>query len=110
MRVLLDECLPRRLSIEISGHAVSTVPQAGWAGISNGKLLARIDGNYDAFITVDKNLPSQQNTTGLSFGIIVLRAPSNQLGDLRPLIPQILVALQTLLPGQVIRVTLAVSN
>jgi hypothetical protein len=57
MRVILDECLPRRLGLELSGHLVSTVPLAGWAGISNGKLLARINGNYDAFITVDKNLP-----------------------------------------------------
>lgn len=45
MRVLLDECLPRRLGLELSGHMVSTVPQAGWAGISNGKLLALFAGN-----------------------------------------------------------------
>ncbi len=59
MRVILDECLPRRLGLELPGHLVSTVPLAGWAGISNGELLARIDGNYDAFVTVDKNLPAQ---------------------------------------------------
>ena len=58
MRVILDECLPRRLGLELSGHLVSTVPLAGWAGVSNGKLLARIAGNYDAFVTVDKNLPA----------------------------------------------------
>ena len=53
MRVLLDECLPRRLGLELTGHLVSTVPQAGWAGISNGKLLALIASNYDTFLTVD---------------------------------------------------------
>ena len=101
MRVLLDECLPRRLGLELTGHLVSTVPQAGWAGISNGKLLALIADNYDAFLTVDKNLPAQQNTAALSFGVIVLRAPSNQLADLRPLIPRILAALTALQPGAV---------
>ena len=105
MRVILDECLPRRLSLELSGHLVSTVPLAGWAGVSNGKLLARIAGNYDAFVTVDRNLPAQQRTAVLPFGVIVLRAPSNQLSDLRPLVPQILAALATVQPGQVVKVS-----
>ena len=60
MRIILDECLPRRLGLELPGHLVTTVPLAGWASVSNGRLLARINGNYDAFITVDKNLPAQQ--------------------------------------------------
>jgi hypothetical protein len=105
MRVILDECLPRRLGLELSGHLVSTVPLAGWAGVSNGKLLARIAGNYDAFVTVDRNLPAQHKTAVLPFGVIVLRAPSNQLSDLRPLVPQILAALAALQPGQVVTVT-----
>ena len=50
MRVILDECLPRRLGSDLAGHLVTTVPQAGWAGVSNGKLLALIAGTYDAFI------------------------------------------------------------
>lgn len=107
MRVILDECLPRRLGLELAGHLVSTVPLAGWAGVSNGKLLARIAGNYDAFVTVDKNLPSQQKTVALPFGVIVLRAPSNQLSDLRPLVPKILAALASLHPGQVVTVSAA---
>jgi len=104
MRVILDECLPRRLGVELSGHLVSTVAQASWAGIANGKLLARIQDIYDAFITVDKNLPAQQKTAALSFGVIVLRAPSNKLDDLKPLVPQILAALSSLQPGQVVLV------
>lgn len=107
MRVILDECLPRRLGLELSGHLVATVPQTGWAGISNGKLLALIAGNYDAFVTVDKNLPAQQKTAALTFGVIVLRAPSNQLSDLRPLVPQILAALASLKPGTVVIVSAA---
>jgi len=78
------------------------VPQVGWAGVANGKLLARIQGNYDAFITVDKNLPAQQKTAALSFGVVVLRASSNKLEDLKPLVPQILVALSSLQPGRIV--------
>jgi hypothetical protein len=100
VRVILDECLPRRLGLELSGHIVSTVPIEGWAGISNGKLLERIRGNFDVFITVDKNLLTQQKATELSFGVVVLRARSNKLEDLRPLVPSILAALVSLQPGQ----------
>ena len=56
MRVLLDECLPKDLARELPGHAVKTVPQAGWTSISNGKLLRLIadSGRFDAFLTMDK--------------------------------------------------------
>jgi predicted nuclease of predicted toxin-antitoxin system len=42
MRVLLDECFPKRLRRELTGHIVSTVPQEGFGGFKNGKLLAAI--------------------------------------------------------------------
>jgi hypothetical protein len=59
MRVILDECLPRRLGSELSGHAVFTVQQVGLAGLANGELLARIQGSFDAFVTIDQNLEAQ---------------------------------------------------
>ena len=102
MRVLLDECLPRKLGVELVGHTVTTVPKAGWAGIVNGKLLGLIHGNFDAFITVDKNMPAQQNMAALSFSIIIFRAPSNRLKDLKPLVPKLLAALSNTRPGQVV--------
>ncbi len=104
MRVILDECLPRRLGKELGGHIVATVPQAGWAGVTNGELLKRIAGAYDAFITIDSNLPAQQHTANLSFGVIVLHARSNRLDTLRPLVPNILAALAVLKPADIIQV------
>jgi len=101
MRVILDECLPRRLSRELPGHDVTTVPAAGWAGVVNGALLRRISGSYEAFVTIDGNLPAQQNTGNLDFAVIVLRARTNKIEDLRPLIPNILAALLSTKPGQV---------
>ena len=53
MRVVLDECLPKRLTRELPGHEARTVQQMGWSGISNGKLLSLIRGQFDAFLTVD---------------------------------------------------------
>jgi predicted nuclease of predicted toxin-antitoxin system len=105
MRVLLDECLPRKLGLLLTGHEVTTVQRAGWAGIVNGRLLALIAGNYAAFITVDKNIPAQQNTAALPFGIVIVRCSTNQLADLKPLLPQVLTALANLRPGQVVIVS-----
>jgi predicted nuclease of predicted toxin-antitoxin system len=102
MRVLLDECLPQRLAHALTGHVVSTVAGVGWAGTKNGHLLARISGNFDAFVTVDKNLPAQQKMTALPFGVIVVRAESNTLQCLLQYVPQLLGALEVILPGQIV--------
>lgn len=72
--------------------------------MTNGKLLAKLHGNYDAFITVDKNLPAQQKLAGLSFGTVVLRAKSNRVEDLLPLVPAMLEALERLRPGTVVTI------
>ena len=61
MRVLLDECVDRGLAALITGHDVKTVPEAGWASRKNGELLSLAQREFDAFVTVDGNLPSQQN-------------------------------------------------
>jgi predicted nuclease of predicted toxin-antitoxin system len=98
MRLLLDECVPARLRRALPLHQVTTVVQAGWAGIKNGKLLALAATNFDAFITVDKNLPYQQNALALPIAVIVLDAPSNELPYLLSLMPQLDAALAQLKP------------
>ena len=103
MRILLDECLPKDLGGELSGHHVKTVPQAGWASISNGKLLALIaaSGKFDLFLTVDKNLPHQNKTKTLPFAIVVLRSKSNSISAIRPFAPEILRRLDGFKSGHV---------
>jgi predicted nuclease of predicted toxin-antitoxin system len=104
MRVLLDECLPRRLKKELIGHEVQTVPEAGWAGKKNSELIRLALGRFEAFLTIDQNLPAQQILAGVPLGVIVLRAPSNRFADLQPLVPRILEALRSIQAGQVVHV------
>ncbi len=99
--MLLDECVDRRLAGDIVGHDVKTVPEAGWAAFSNGDLLVRAQQEFDAFVTVDRNLPFQRDLSRFSVAVIVLRAPSNRVTDLRSLIPQLLVALPVAKHGAV---------
>jgi hypothetical protein len=72
----------------------------GWATIENGELLALVEQEFDVFITVDRNLSFQQNLTKFNIAVLVLRAHSNRLADLRPLAPKILSMLSTLTKGK----------
>lgn len=90
MKLLLDECVDRRLARELIGHAVTTVPQHGWAGIKNGQLLALAQQEFDAFITVDRKLSEQQDLASFKIVVLLLRAPTNRLQDLRRLVPELL--------------------
>jgi hypothetical protein len=100
VKLLLDECIDRRLSRDLAGHEVRTVPQMGWAGIKNGELLILAEKEFDIFITVDRNLSFQQNLPKFNIAVLVLHASSNRLTDLRPLVPKILSMLPTLTKGK----------
>jgi hypothetical protein len=99
VKLLLDECLDRRLAKDLEGHDVRTVPQMGWAGIKNGELLTLAEHDFDVFITVDRNLSFQQKLPKFNIAVLVLYAPSNRLADLRVLAPKILSTLPTLKNG-----------
>ena len=101
MRVFLDECVDWRLARDLIGHEVRTARQMGWTAIRNGELLALAAQEFDVFLTVDRNLAFQQNVDVLNIAVIVLCAPTNRLADLRPLIPQLLAAVVSAIPGPV---------
>jgi hypothetical protein len=96
----------RRLKRELFLHDVLTVAEAGWAGLKNGALLRAADDSIDVLVTVDQGLQYQQNMSGLRIAIAILVAPSNDIDDLRPLVPGLLGALEGLKPGTITRVGL----
>jgi predicted nuclease of predicted toxin-antitoxin system len=98
MRLLLDESVPAKLRRSLPNHEVRTVVEMGWSGVKNGKLLALAADQFEAFITVDKNLPYQQNLATLPVALIVLDGFSNELHALLPLMPRLEKALSSLKP------------
>lgn len=108
MRLLLDECLPVELAAHLPGHEVRTARQMGWLGIKNGRLLKLIteSGQFDAFVTVDRNLPHQQNLRGLNFAVVVLRVRSTRVPHVLAQAPGLLAALASVQPGAVVLVEL----
>ena len=105
MRLLLDESVPRRFQRSLPDHEVRTVVGMGWSGVKNGKLLELAANEFDAFLTVDKNLPYQQNLVALPIAVIVLDSLSNELSALLPLVPSLERALASLTPRTYICVT-----
>lgn len=98
MRLLLDESVPVRLRRSLPGHTVRTVVEMGWSGVKNGKLLALAANQFDAFVTVDKNLPFQQNMATMPIAVLVLDAMAIDLPALLPLMPNLERALLSLKP------------
>ena len=77
----------------------------GWSGVKNGKLLVLAAVDFDVFVTVDKNLPYQQNLNTLPIAVVVLDAMSIELPTLLPLLPALEVQLSSLKPKAYIRIT-----
>ena len=104
MRILLDECIPRKFKHSLSGHDCRTVPEVGLAGKGNGDLLseAEIQG-FELFVTMDKGLEYEQNMQGRRIAVILLRARSNRLADLLPLASACLALMIVMKPGQITR-------
>ncbi|HEY7335773.1 MAG TPA: DUF5615 family PIN-like protein [Bryobacteraceae bacterium] len=104
MKVLIDENLPRKLAGRLNGHECRTVAECGWAGIRNGELLSLAESEFDVLLTLDKNIPYQQDLEFARIAIVIVRARSNRIQDLLPVIPACLLALQRVQPGQVVRI------
>ena len=91
MRVLLDENLPHELRRELPGHDVFTVQYQGWSGLKNGVLLSvAATADFDVMVTMDTGVRYQQNAATLPLALIILKAASNDIDDLRPLVPRLL--------------------
>ena len=105
MLLLLDECVPRPLKRDLVGHDVRHVVDMGWSSKRNGELLRlMVAEHFEALLTVDQNLEFQQNVRALGIGVVVVLAKTNRVKELRPLVPQILAALNRVTAGEFIRV------
>lgn len=104
MKILLDECLPVDLRHSFTGHQAHTVEWAGFKGKKNGDLISAAESaGYSVLLTVDQGLPQQTNAPTRKIAIFLLVTPSNQMEDLLPLVPDVLAALESIQPGQVVR-------
>jgi len=105
MRILIDECIDERLRTALLEHDCQTARYAGLAGLKNGELLAAAEAaGFEILLTVDQGIEYQQNLIARKLAIVILRAKSNRLKDLLPLLPACLARFGSIEPGQVVHV------
>jgi hypothetical protein len=105
MRILIDECIDERFRKSLPGHECQTARYAGLAGLTNGALLVAAEtAKFDIFLTVDQGIEYQQNLTGRNIAIIIFRTKSNRLKDLLPHVPVCLAHIESIQPGQIVRI------
>ena len=83
MKILLDECVTKRLVLHLAEFDVHTVISMRWGGIKNGKLMSLcVENSFDILLTIDKNLAFQQNLDKYSLTIVILNTPTSKLETL----------------------------
>ncbi len=97
MRIILDENVPQAMCEMPAPRDVTTVQRAGYRGLENGDLLDKLEGEFDVFVTADKNLRYQQNLKGRTIAIIEL--PTNRLPALRAIQQRVASAIDSCKPS-----------
>ncbi len=101
MKLLLDECEPRKLKNNLPGHECKTVPEAGLAGKKNGELLSLAEqAGFEVSVTIDRGIEYEQNLATRTLAVIIIHAKSSRLIDLLPHAPAILKLLQSVRSGE----------
>jgi predicted nuclease of predicted toxin-antitoxin system len=105
MRILLDECVPQPLRNYLPGYECQSARYAGFGGLENGDLLKAAEAaGFDVLLTVDRGMEYEQDISHRKISIILFQAKSIQLKDLVPHVAACLVQLESIQPGQIIRI------
>jgi predicted nuclease of predicted toxin-antitoxin system len=88
MKLLLDECVTKRLKSQLWDFEVYTVSELGWNGVKNGKLMTLcVENNFDILLTIDKNMIYQQNIEKYPIAIAVIDSFTSKFEELILFIP-----------------------
>ena len=104
MKLLLDECVPHRLKDDFPNHDVYTAEMAELLGVKNGALLRAAAAQFDVLITVDRQMPFQQNLQKFDLAVIILIAKPCRYPQLKLLVPKVLEVLNQIKAGEVVEI------
>jgi predicted nuclease of predicted toxin-antitoxin system len=91
MKILLDECVNKRLKSHLNSFEVYTVSEMKWSGVKNGKLMSLcVTNQFDVILTIDKNMIHQQNIEKYPLTIVVFNASTSKMEELILFIPSFL--------------------
>ncbi|RUM69577.1 MAG: hypothetical protein DSZ09_00995 [Sulfurovum sp.] len=102
MKIVIDECLPKRMTQFFKKDSAYTVPQIGLNGSKDTELLEELDKRgIDVFVTIDGNIEYQQQFINRTFGTVVIISVSNRFNDLLHLKDKILEAVDSVSHGKI---------
>ncbi len=88
MKILLDECVTKRLKKHLDTFEVFTVRELNLGGTQNGKLMKFcVENNFDILLTIDKNLMYQQNLEKYPVTIVVINSLTSKMEELVTFLP-----------------------
>jgi len=91
MKILLDECVTKKVKDLLKGHSIFTIGQMDWKGLQNGMLIKRAEQrNFDILLTIDKNICYQQNTSKYNIAIVALNTSNSNFESVQEYIPNFL--------------------
>ncbi|MEO8149320.1 MAG: DUF5615 family PIN-like protein [Bacteroidia bacterium] len=80
MKILLDECVTKKLKRFITNHQCFTVSDMKWDGLRNGNLMSKsVENDFDLLLTIDKNLQYQQNIGKYNLIVVVFNTGSSKI-------------------------------
>jgi predicted nuclease of predicted toxin-antitoxin system len=94
MKVFVDECVNFKLLRHLTGHTFVHVRDTPFRGMKNGVLLRAVAPDHEIFLTLDKDIPYQQNLKKFPMAFVIMRPVSNDITDLLPLVPDLLATLE----------------
>lgn len=103
-RLLVDECVPRRLVRALADLNPLTVQELGWTGVKNGSLLELASDRFDVLFTVDRNFAGAEDTVPHPIGVVILITRSTDFERLLPHMDIAKAAIRTVRIGEVARV------
>jgi hypothetical protein len=110
MRLPIDECIDERLRLLFPGYDCQTARFASLSGLKNGRLIEAAEAaGFDVLITVDQNIPDQQNLAQRKLSLLILCGPTNRLRDLAQLVPAVISVLGSIGHGGVLKNSITAS-
>ncbi|HIP61654.1 MAG TPA: hypothetical protein EYG98_03775 [Sulfurovum sp.] len=105
MKIIIDECLPKKITQFFQKNEAYTVPQIGLNGLSDKLLLDELDiRSVDVFITIDGNIEYQQQFRNRVFGTVIIRSVSNRFSDLLHFEKELAKAAKSVTSGDIIHI------
>ena len=89
MKILLDECVTKKLKRHLNEFEVRTVVEMGWSGYRNGTLLrVAVEAEFDLLLSIDKNIVHQQNMAKYDIAVVVFDTQRSKVEVLLNFLPE----------------------